>query len=138
MGIVKIQWLPGGMTFIGTDSTNHSVVLSTPDENTGMKPSELLLVAVGSCTAVDVVNILEKRRTPLSGLEIEVSGEQQSEPPWTFKKINIHYRLWGKDLTPKGVRLAIDLSEEKYCSVSATVRGVAEISTSFEIMEIVE
>lgn len=134
MGKVNIQWLPGGRAFIGTDSTNHSVVLSTTDENKGMKPSELLLVAVGSCTAVDVVNILEKRRTPLSSLQIEVSGEQQPEPPWTFRKIHIHYKVNGKGLTPKAVQMAIELSEEKYCSVSATVRGVAEISTSFEIV----
>ncbi len=135
MGTVKVQWLPGGMTFIGTDSTNHSVVLSTPADNKGMKPSELLLVAVASCTAVDVINILEKRRTPLSGLEIEVSGEQHPEPPWVYQKIHIFYRLWGKHLTPKSVQMAIELSEEKYCSVSATVRGVAAIRTSFEIME---
>lgn len=134
MGNVNIQWLPGGMTFIGTDSTNHSVVLSTTDENTGMKPSELLLVAVGSCTAVDVVNILEKRRTPLSSLQIQVSGEQQAEPPWTFRKIHIHYKVRGEGLTPKAVRMAIELSEEKYCSVSATVRGESEILTSFEIV----
>ena len=132
MSSAKVQWI-GGQKFIGTDSTNHSVVLSTPGEGVGMKPSELMLVALASCTAVDVVNILEKRRTPLSALEIEVSGEQQSEPPWTFQKINIHYRVWGKALTPKGVRMAIDLSEEKYCSVAATLRGVAAITWEYTI-----
>jgi putative redox protein len=122
------------MTFIGTDSTNHSVVLSTANEGVGMKPSELLLVAVGSCTAVDVVGILEKKRTPLSSLSIEVSAEQQEEPPWTFRKVHIHYKLKGHKLTDKAVEQAIQLSEEKYCSVSATIRGVAEITTSFEIL----
>ena len=134
MGSAKIQWQPGGMTFIGTDSTNHSVVLSTPGDGVGMKPSELLLVAVGSCTAVDVVSILEKKRTPLSSLEIEVSAEQQEEPPWTFRKVHIHYNLRGHKLTNKAVEQAIQLSEEKYCSVSATIRGMAEITTSFEIL----
>lgn len=134
MASATVKWLNGGMTFIGTDSTNHSVVLSTPNEGVGMKPSELLLVAVGSCTAVDVVSILEKKRTPLSGLEIKVDGEQQQDPPWTFRKVHIHYKLWGDGLTEKAVEQAIQLSEEKYCSVSATVRGAAEVTTSFEIL----
>lgn len=134
MGSAKIQWQPGGMTFIGTDSTNHSVVLSTSDEGVGMKPSDLLLVAVGACTAVDVVSILEKKRTPLSSLEISVSAEQQADPPWTFRKIKIHYKLRGTGLTDKAVEQAIKISEEKYCSVSATIRGVAEITTSYEIL----
>ena len=129
-----IKWQPGSRTFIGIDSTKHSVVLSTTDEGVGMKPSELLLVAVGSCTAVDVVNILEKKRFQLNSLEIQVSGEQDTEPPWTFHKIHIHYKLQGAELTDKAVEQAIHLSEEKYCSVSATVRATAEISTSYEIL----
>ena len=133
MAQAKIIWQPGTRTYIGIDSTNHSVVLSTPAEGVGMKPSELLLVAVGSCTAVDVVNILEKKRFQLNSLEIVVSGEQDSDPPWTFRKIHIHYKLQGAELTEKAVEQAIQLSEEKYCSVSATVRATAEISTSFEI-----
>ena len=134
MSHAKIIWQPGGRTFIGTDSTNHSVVLSTPDEGVGMKPSELLLVAVGSCTAVDVVNILEKKRFQLNSLEIEVSAEQDPNPPWTFRKIHIHYKIRGADLTDKAVEQAIQLSEEKYCSVSATVRPSAEITTSYELI----
>lgn len=133
MSHAKIIWQPGGRTFIGIDSTKHSVVLSTPDDGVGMKPSELLLVAVGSCTAVDVVNILEKKRFQLNSLEIEVSAEQDSNPPWTFRKIHIHYKLQGAELTDKAVEQAIQLSEEKYCSVSATVRPTAEITTSYEI-----
>jgi len=100
----------------------------------GMKPSELLLVAVGSCTAVDVVNILEKKRYQLNSLEIQVSAEQNTNPPWTFRKIHIHYKLQGAELTDKAVEQAIQLSEEKYCSVSATVRATAEISTSYELL----
>ncbi len=134
MAQAKITWLPGGKRFVGTDSTNHSVVLSTTDEGVGMKPSELLLAAVGSCTAVDVVNILQKKRFQLDSLEIQVSGEQDSEPPWTFNKIHIHYVLQGVELTAKAVEQAIQLSEEKYCSVSATVRGKAEVITSYEII----
>lgn len=134
MGNATIKWLPGGLTFIGTDSTKHSVVLAPQSEGTGMKPSELLLVAVGACTAVDVVGILEKKRTPLSSLEIEVSGEQDADPPWTFRKVHIHYKLKGNGLRENSVKQAISLSEEKYCSVSSTIKGAAKITTSFEIL----
>jgi putative redox protein len=133
MSQATIRWI-SGKQFIGVDSTNHSVVISTPDEGVGMKPSELLLVALGSCTAVDVVNILTKKRQPLSSLDIQVSAEQDSDPPWTFRKIHVHYKLSGAGLTEKAVAQAIELSEGKYCSVAATVRGVAEITTSFEIV----
>lgn len=134
MGKGTVKWLPGGLTFIGTDSTSHSVVLSPQSEGTGMKPSDLLLIAVGSCTAVDVVGILEKKRMPLSSLEIEVSGDQDVDPPWTFRKIHIHYKLKGTGLLENSVKQAISLSEEKYCSVSSTIKGTAKITTSFEIL----
>jgi len=128
-----VRWI-SGKQFIGIDSTNHSVVLSTPDEGIGMKPSELLLVALASCTAVDVVEILAKKRLTLESLEIAASGEQDLDPPWTFRKIHLLYKLRGHDLTEKEVQKAIALSEEKYCSVSATLRGVAQITTSFELI----
>jgi putative redox protein len=134
MGTTTVKWI-GGKQFVGVDSTNHSVVLSTPDEGIGIKPSELLLIAVASCTAVDVVEILTKKRMELSYLEITTSGEQDQDPPWTFRKIHVHYRLGGQNLTEKSVAQAIQLSEEKYCSVAATVRATAEISTDFEIIE---
>jgi putative redox protein len=133
MSSAKVQWI-GGKKFVGTDSTNHSVVLSTPGEGVGMKPSELMLVALASCTAVDVVEILEKKRIALESLEISAEAEQEKDPPWTFRKIHLTYRLKGEGLTEKNVEQAIHLSEDKYCSVAATLRGVAEITTSFEIM----
>ncbi len=133
MGIATVKWIDGKQ-FIGIDSTRHSVVLSTPDEGIGIKPSELLLLAVASCSAVDVVEILAKKRTPISSLEISSSGEQDQDPPWTFRKIRLHYKIGGKNLSEKAVAQAIQLSEEKYCSVAATIRATAEIITSFEIL----
>ena len=134
MGTATVKWIDGKQ-FIGIDSTHHSVVLSTPDEGIGIKPSELLLIAVASCSAVDVVEILEKKRMPLTRLEISVSGEQDQDPPWTFRKIHLHYKIGGKNLTEKAVSQAIQLSEEKYCSVAATVRATAQVITEFEILE---
>ena len=133
MGTATVKWI-GGKQFVGIDSTCHSVVLSTPDEGVGIKPSELLLIAVASCSAVDVVEILSKKRMPLTFLEISSSGEQDSASPWAFRKVHLHYRLGGSSLTEAAVEQAIRLSEEKYCSVAATIRGVAEITTSFQII----
>jgi putative redox protein len=129
----RVQWI-SGKNFIGVDSTRHAVVLSAEEHGIGVKPSEMLLVALSSCTAVDVVGILEKKRKPLSFLEIITSGEKDPEPPWPYRKINLHYRVRGKGLTDTAVAQAIRLSQEKYCSVAATVRGVALITTSFEIL----
>ena len=133
MGTAIVKWIEGKQ-FIGIDSTNHSVVLSTPDEGIGIKPSDLLLIAVASCTAVDVVEILAKKRTPLTYLEISSSGEQDQDPPWTFRKIHLHFKIKGKNLTEKAVEQAIQRSEEKYCSVAATIRPSAQITPDFEIL----
>ncbi|HOW91285.1 MAG TPA: OsmC family protein [Anaerolineaceae bacterium] len=133
MSSATVKWI-GGKKFVGIDSTKHSVVLSTPDEGVGMKPSELLLVALASCTAVDVVEILHKKRLGLEALEISAEAEQEIDPPWTFRKIHLIYRLKGEKLNDRDVAQAIELSEEKYCSVASTLRGVAEITTSFELM----
>lgn len=133
MAQTTVTWVQGKQ-FIGTDSTQHSVVISSTDEGVGMKPSELLLSALGSCTGYDVVNILAKKRARLTGLRIEVSAEQESEPPWTFRKFHIHYVVRGVDLREDDVARAIALSEEKYCSVSATLKGAATITYDYEVI----
>lgn len=133
--LTKLKWIPEGKSFISTDSTGHSVILSTTDEGTGMKPSELILSALAGCSSVDVIEILTKKKMPLSSLEVHATAEQDSDPPWTFRKINLHFILRGMNLKEKDVHQAIELSESKYCSVAATLRGVAKISTSFEIKD---
>ena len=110
-------------------------MLSTPEEGIGVKPSELLLIAVAACSAVDVVEILAKKRMMLTHLEITSSGERDQDPPWTFRKVHLHFKVGGKGVTPQAVAQAIQLSEEKYCSVAATIRATAEITTEFEIIE---
>ena len=132
MANATVQWV-GGKRFIGMDSTSHSVVLSTPDEGIGMKPSELLLVALASCSAVDVVEILMKKRLELIKLQVQTQAEQDADPPWTFRKIHLKYLLSGSGLTARDVEQAIQLSQDKYCSVASTVRGKAEITWEYEI-----
>ena len=133
MPTAKVQWVEG-MQFVGTDSGGHSVVLSGDDRQNGVRPSEMLLVALASCTAVDVVEIMAKKRQPLRRLEIIINGERDPDPPWPYRSIEVNYRLSGENLTDKAVAQAIELSSEKYCSVAATVRGVADIRTTFEIL----
>lgn len=132
MGTTTVRWI-SGKQFVGTDSTNHSLILSSPSEGVGVKPSDLLLLGLASCTAVDVVEILNKKRMPLSSLEIITSGEQDADPPWTFRKIHMKFRVGGDGLTDKAVQQAIELSEGKYCSVAATVKNTAQITTEYEI-----
>jgi putative redox protein len=135
-GKASIQWVSKGQ-FVGTDSTKHSVVISTQDEENavGMKPSDMLLVALGGCTSVDLVNILRKKRQHLTGLEIEITGEQDPDPPWAFRRIWMTYIVRGRGLPEKAVADAIRLSSEKYCSVKATLDKKVEIHTEYRIVE---
>ncbi|NDJ53215.1 MAG: OsmC family protein [Chloroflexi bacterium] len=134
MGQIQVSWLEN-LTFVGTDSTNHSVVLSSAGDGVGMKPSELLMVSLGSCTGYDVINIMTKKREQISGLKITVSGEQLADPPWTFTKIHTHYQVTGKGLTEKSVADAVHLSKEKYCSVANTLAGSVEMTFDWEVIE---
>jgi putative redox protein len=133
---VHLTWIQKKQ-FVGTDSSKHSVVISGQDaENgTGMSPSELLLLSLASCSAYDVVGILQKKRAQLTGLEVKVQGEQEKEPPWPYRKITMEFMVRGRGLSEKAVANAIHLSESRYCSVAATLRPAAEITTSFQIVE---
>ena len=133
MATATVHWL-NETNFVGIDSTGHSVVLSGQKDGIGVSPSQMLLVALASCSSVDVVEILKKKRKKLSLLEVTITGEQDPDPPWTYRKIHVKYRVGGQDLTDKAVEQAIRLSQDKYCSVAATVRGTAQITTEYEIV----
>jgi putative redox protein len=134
---VGVTWVQAEK-FVASGSGGHSIVLDVPGGRQtweGFKPNELLLAAVGGCTAVDVIDILRKKRQRVSGLRVTVRGEQREEYPRAFTRIEVHYEVRGYGVSPQAVERAISLSEEKYCSVAATVRGVATITTSFTVME---
>lgn len=133
MPTANVKWVDG-LQFVGSDEGGHSVVLSGDDRQAGVRPSEMLLVALASCSAVDVVEIMKKKRKPLAKLEIIVSGERDAEPPWPYRRIELNYQAAGKGLTAKALAQAIQLSTEKYCSVAATVSGIADIQTRFTIL----
>jgi putative redox protein len=127
--------------FIGRDSFGHIVTAgSWPRDGEewtewkATKPSDLLVLSLISCSAYDVVMILGRQRQQLTDLYIEATPTQASEPPYQFTHIHLHYRAGGVDLDEKRVERAIKLSEEKYCSVAATIRGVTELTHSFEMI----
>jgi len=134
--MVQVTWIEK-QQFLGVDGSKHSVVMSSQDEENGvgMSPSQLLMVALGGCTSYDVVSILGKKRQKLTGLQVTVTGEQDTEAPWPYRKIHVHYAVRGRGLVEKAVRDAIELSETKYCSVAATVRGTAKVIFDYEILE---
>jgi putative redox protein len=142
MGNVAVKWTgEGSQLFIGRDSFGHVVMSgSWPKEDDAewqewkaLKPSDLLLLSLASCSAHDVVMILGRQRQKLTNLFVDVEGTQAPEPPYAFTDIHLHYVVEGEDLATDRVERAIKLSEDAYCSVAATVRGVANLSHSFEV-----
>jgi putative redox protein len=119
-------------TFLGVDAYGHATLISTSD-GPGVSPMQMLLMGVGGCTAIDVVDILRKQRQPLEGLEIQVTGDRGEEYPKPWSAMHIHYIFFGADLDPHKVERAIELSVEKYCGAHATVAGTATMSHDFEI-----
>ena len=122
--------------FLGITPSGHALPLDTDSQrSTAASPVELLLVALGACTATDVAGILKKKRQHVTSYIVEVSGERRDEYPRRFTAMNVHHILTGKSLSAKAVAHAIELSETKYCSVAATLRPQVEIQSSFEIIE---
>ena len=122
--------------FVGTTPSGHAVTLDTDHKRSAApSPVELLLVALGSCTGVDVIGILKKKRMDVREYRIEVSGERREENPRVYTSMNVHHIVTGKNVSPRAVEQAIELSETKYCSVAATFRPTVEIHSSYEIIE---
>ena len=133
MQTAKVQWI-GGQKFVAVSPSGHPLAMDSESaSNTGPTPMELLLMALGACTATDIVIILEKKRQRLDSLEVICSGERAADPPRVWTKLDILFRLRGK-LEDGGVKQAIQLSEEKYCSVSATLKKSAELTWRYEIL----
>jgi putative redox protein len=118
--------------FTGKDSHGHDVAIDAHRDGTGAKPSDLLPIALAACTAYDIVSILHKQRQDLRTLEAEIESTQASDPPWAFEKIVVRYIARG-DVDPTKARKALALSEQKYCSVSATLRPAVNLEFEIEV-----
>lgn len=122
--------------FVGTTPGGQAIVLDTNSVRASApSPVQLLLVALGSCTATDVASILKKKRQHVTSYTVEVSGERRSEYPRSYTSMKVHHIVTGTAISPKAVAQAIELSENKYCSVAATLRPQVEIQSTFEIIE---
>jgi putative redox protein len=133
MQTASVVWV-GKERFAATSPSGHVIPIdSDRQSNTAPGPMELLLVALGACTATDVVIVLEKKRQKLESLEVICSGERAPEPPTVWTKLEVLYRLRGR-LDEAAVKHAIELSEEKYCSVSATLKKTATLTWRYEIL----
>jgi putative redox protein len=132
MQTATVKWM-GAEKFLATMPSGHEVAFDTDrKENSAPGPMEMLLGALGTCSSVDVVSILAKKRQKLASLEIVISGERASEPPTVWTKIDMAYKLTG-ELNEEAVRRAIELSQTKYCSVETMLGKTATISYRFEI-----
>ena len=121
--------------FLGVTPSGHALALDTNDQRSAPSPVELLLVALGSCTATDVASILKKKRQQVTSYVIEVTGTRRDDYPRKYTSMKVHHILTGKSISAKAVAQAIELSETKYCSVAATLRPTVEIQSTFEIIE---
>ncbi|HEY0320142.1 MAG TPA: OsmC family protein [Pyrinomonadaceae bacterium] len=126
----------GNDLFIGITPSGHAQVLDTNHaRGSAASPVELLLIALGSCTAVDVVSIMRKKRERLTDYRVEIKGERRAEHPRKYTRMELRHIVRGHNISEKALAQAIELSEEKYCSVAATLRPCVEIVSSYEIIE---
>jgi putative redox protein len=122
--------------FLGITPSGHAMVLDTDSHRSSApSPVELLLVALGACTATDVAGILAKKRQQVTSYVVEVVGERRADYPRRYTRMKVHHILTGRSISAKAVAHAIELSETKYCSVAATLQPTVEILSSFEIIE---
>jgi putative redox protein len=120
MAVVSVKWT-GGQQFLAADEAGHVVV--TDSQGEGFKPPDLLLVSLVGCAGVDVVRILEKKRQAFTSIEAKISKQHAPEPPWTITRIELEWIVRGSNLKEKAVRDAVRLSEDKYCSVTASLNS---------------
>jgi len=122
--------------FVGITPSGHAQSMETNSQRgSAASPMELLLLALGGCTGVDVIDILKKKRQHVTDYRIEVHGDRREEFPRAYTKLYVKHIVSGRGVSEKAVARAIELSDQKYCSVAATLRGTAEIVTSYEIIE---
>jgi putative redox protein len=129
----RVKWA-GGLRFIGTGASGHSVVIDG-DKNSAVSPMEMMLLGTGGCACIDLVMILEKARQKVVDAWVDIGGERREELPRYFTDIEMHFVVKGIDIKEHHVKRAIDLAMEKYCSASAQMAALADIKTSYEIIE---
>lgn len=127
----------GDEFFIGTTPSGHAQTIDTNgDRKAAPTPMEMLLVSVAGCTAADVISILNKKRQDVTSYRVEIEGERAEDHPRKYVRFHINHIVHGRGVSEKAVADAIKLSDEKYCSVAATVQPTAKITTAYQIIEV--
>ena len=134
----SVNW-DHGMTFTGTADTGYEVPLGAAaavgGEDDGFRPLELILVSLAGCTGMDVISILKKKRQDITGFDVRVDAERAETHPKVFTAITVHYDVRGKNIDPKAVERAIELSEASYCPAQAMLVKSVPIKHTFTITE---
>ena len=133
----RVKWAEA-RTFIGTSGTGHNVVLGTGHDGAGTpgpSPMELLLIGTAGCSAYDVVSILQKQRQRIEDVDVEVDAERAETDPKVFTKIHLHFIVKGRGVSADKVERAISLSVDKYCSASAMMAALANVTHDFEVVD---
>ena len=135
---ISISWQEG-LKFKGRSAWGHEIVTDGSKKaggsEEGYQPAELMLFALAGCTGIDMVNIGRKMRLDIKDVIIKIVGEQDEKPPRAFTKVHIIYTVKGRDIDPKKLERVIDLGMNSYCTVAATMKGVAEITHEYKIIE---
>lgn len=136
---VRVKWVEH-MTFVGESGSGHSLIMDGPPEyggrNLAPRPMEMVLLGLGGCSAFDVVHFLRKARQDVSDCVVEIDAKRADAIPAVFTKIHIKYLVSGSRLDDRQVDRAINLSAQKYCSVSIMLAKTAQISHDYEIIDV--
>ncbi|HEY0521771.1 MAG TPA: OsmC family protein [Stellaceae bacterium] len=134
----RIKWVQDVM-FVGESGSGHAVVMDgSPDfggRNLGVRPMEMLLLGLGGCTAFDVVHILRKGRDPVEDCVVEIEAARAETDPKIFTRIHLRFVVTGRGLARAKVERAVQLSTEKYCSATAMLARVAEITHEIAVRD---
>lgn len=132
----KVTWL-NDLTFVGHSGSGHAVVFDANREtNTAPTPMEMLLMSAGACSSVDVVSILKKARQPVQHCEVQLSAERAETVPKVFTSLHLHFVVSGYQLNEKQVERAVNLSAEKYCSVSIMLSHSVKVTHSYRVIAV--
>ena len=127
------------MAFTAKREDGHSLNMDAPPvfggNGEGFTPVELILAGLGGCTGMDIVEIMLKQRQQITGVEVKVTGTKREELPHYYQAIDVHYHISGRNISESALKRAIDLSEEKYCSVRAIFRPEVKLTYGYDIAQ---
>ena len=138
MKTAKVVWQGKDLDFVGTGGSGHTLKFGNPSGPNAASPMELVAMAAGACTAMDVIDILRKKKQDVTGFEVNVIGQRTREHPMVYTEIDLEFVVHGRNVDPRAVERSIELSLTKYCSVNTMLKHSAKIVDHYRIVEEVE